>query len=398
MEVSSRIGLLGKGVFARNDLRKTAYRNSFYELSKEPLVDLSLGSTDLSPPPVIIKEIVKAIYEPESYSYCLHGGTRPFREAVADWAKKRFSVSVDPDKEVLLLTGSQEGIAHLPLAVMDPGDRGLILDPSYPAHRGGLLLANAKIKLLPLRVTNSWKPDFNSIDESELQNLSLMILGFPHNPTACVGEQNWLDEAMDIGIRNNFVVAHDNPYVDLAIEGEAPCLLHSDGWRTRGIEFFSFSKGWSMGGFRVAFAIGAEPLISALRDLKGVIDFNNSLALQRGAITALREAPDWPNQIVEVYKRRRDSTVKALQAIGWHVPIPSMAMYLWMPLPLWAKDKGLGDETLAADLLEKTGIALTPGSGFGPGGQDWLRMALVRPVDELEVAVRKIESWWCLES
>ncbi len=398
METSKRIRLLGKGVFARNDLRKIAYRKNLRRSSEAPLIDLSLGSTDLPPPSLVIDEIRKEINNPQSYSYCLHGGTRPFREAVSDWAMKRFSVRVDPDKEVLLLTGSQEGIAHLPLAVMNQGDRGLVLDPAYPAHRGGLLLANAKIKSLTLHQVNNWKPSFTEIANSEWQQLRLMILGFPHNPTACVGEQSWLDEAMAIGLRNNCVVAHDNPYVDLALEGEAPVLLHSDGWRAGGIEFFSFSKAWCMGGLRIAFAIGAEPLISALRDLKGVVDFNNSLALQRGAITALSEVPSWPCKILKIYRERRDVTFNALDAIGWKLPIPSMAIYLWIPIPEWAKDKGLGDESLAADLLEKTGVALTPGSGFGPAGTDWLRMALVRPVDELEIAVEKIGAWWRLEN
>lgn len=221
-----------------------------------------------------------------------------------------------------------------------------------------------------------------------------MVFGFPHNPTAQVGEQSWLAEAMERGIRHQVVVAHDNPYVDLALEGDAPALLLCPGWREWGIEFFSFSKGWCLGGFRLAFAIGAEPLITALRELKGVVDFNQSLALQRGAIAALSDAPDWPQQILEVYRERRDRTLAALGALGWHVPCPSMALYLWLPVPTWAKQQGFNDETLAADLLDRTGIALTPGSGFGSGGDDWLRLALVQPVEDLEAAVARMGPWW----
>ncbi len=398
MKVSRRIETLGQGVFARNDLRKCAYKKNTIDSTKHNLIDLSLGSTDLLPPPLVIEEISKSLGDPASSSYCLHDATRPFREAVSSWAQERFSVTVDPDKEVLLLTGSQEGTAHLPLAVLDPGERGLILDPSYPSHLGGLLLADAQINRLPLRLENNWKPDFALLKTSELEQLRIMILGFPHNPTAAVGDQSWLEQAMDIGLRNNCVVAHDNPYVDLALEGEAPALLRCQGWRSCGIEFFSFSKAWCMGGLRIAFAIGAEPLIAALKDLKGVVDFNNSLALQRGAILALTEEAHWPRQILEIYRDRRDRTVKAFDGIGWKLPLPSMAIYLWLPIPSWALDRGLQDESMAAELLDKTGVALTPGSGFGQGGSGWLRLALVRPVSELEEAVERIGKWWCFEN
>ncbi|HGY5531961.1 MAG TPA: aminotransferase class I/II-fold pyridoxal phosphate-dependent enzyme [Prochlorococcus sp.] len=394
MATSRRLGRLGRGVFDRNDRRKQAYRYTSAGTDALPLVDLSLGSTDLPPPAVALEAIEDALRTPESSSYCLQAATRPFREAVAAWSKRRFGVSVDPDREVLLLVGSQEGTAHLPLAVLDPGDAALILDPSYPSHRGGLVLADARIERLQLRQEQCWRPDFNALSNSKWDQLRMMVFGFPHNPTAQVGEQSWLAEAMERGIRHQVVVAHDNPYVDLALEGDAPALLLCPGWREWGIEFFSFSKGWCLGGFRLAFAIGAEPLITALRELKGVVDFNQSLALQRGAIAALSDAPDWPQQILEVYRERRDRTLAALGALGWHVPCPSMALYLWLPVPTWAKQQGFNDETLAADLLDRTGIALTPGSGFGSGGDDWLRLALVQPVEDLEAAVARMGPWW----
>ncbi|WP_320674241.1 aminotransferase class I/II-fold pyridoxal phosphate-dependent enzyme [Prochlorococcus sp. MIT 1341] len=398
MNTSRRLSKLGRGVFARNDQRKNIYRNAKTKLGMPNLVDLSLGSTDLLPPSSVLDEIARNLENPDSSAYCLHADTRPFREAVTSWVARRFDVEVDPDKEVLLLLGSQDGTAHLPLATMNSGDMGLIMDPSYPSHRGGLLLADAKIQYLKLNPENNWKPEFNSLRKSDLERMKMMVLGFPHNPTACVGEQIWLDEALALGVRHDFIVAHDNPYVDLALEGEAPALLRSDGWRKRGIEFFSFSKAWCMGGFRIAFAVGAEPLITALRDLKGVVDFNHSLAVQRGAIVALTHAANWPSQMIEVYRERRDRTMLALKKLGWDLPSPSMAIYLWLPVPLWARDRGVKDEDLAAGLLERTGVALTPGSGFGEGGLGWLRLALVRPVDELEEAVGRMKLWWQSES
>ena len=394
MVISKRINELGSGVFHRNDIRKQSYRQATLTKSLPPLVDLSLGSTDLLPPAIVLEAMRKALSDPQSSSYCLHAATKPFRDVAADWAQRRFGVKVDPNSEVLLLVGSQEGTAHLPLAVMDPGDTGLVLDPSYPSHRGGLVLAGAQIERLLLKADSGWKPDFRSLSNSQLDQLKIIVFGFPHNPTAQVGAQSWLDEAMACGVRHQVVIAHDNPYVDLALEGDAPSLLNCDGWRELGIEFFSLSKAWCMGGFRLAFAIGAKQLIKGLRQVKSVVDFNQSLALQKSAIEALASCPDYPNQLLRVYRDRRDRSISALSRLGWDVPTPSMAMYLWMPLPYWATKQGWDDERLTADLLEKTGIAITPGSGFGSGGTDWLRLALVRPADELEQAVSRIGPWW----
>ncbi|EAQ74488.1 MULTISPECIES: aminotransferase class I/II-fold pyridoxal phosphate-dependent enzyme [unclassified Synechococcus] len=397
MPISERVTRLGQGVFARNDRRKIAYGegllNPELPAGRPPLLDLSLGSTDLAPPPVALEAMASALQQPSSASYCLHGATLPFREAVAAWAQRRFGVTVDPEREVLLLVGSQEGTAHLPLAVLNPGEPALLLDPYYPSHRGGLLLASACTELLPLRADQGWRPPFEAISLVAWDQLRLMVLGFPHNPTATVGEQAWLDQAVARAQRHGFVLAHDNPYVDLALEGEAPALLRNPHWRSCGIEFFSFSKSWCLGGFRLAFAIGAEPLITALRQLKGVVDFNQSLALQAGAIAALEQAPEWPAQLRKVYRLRRDRMASALEAQGWALQRPSMALYLWLGLPEVALARGLDSESFCAALLEATGVALTPGNGFGPSGEGWMRLALVHPVEELEAGAERIGEW-----
>jgi len=402
MPISERVSRLGQGVFARNDRRKTAYSqgllNPDLPPGRPPLLDLSLGSTDLAPPEVALEAMASALRLPSSASYCLHGATLPFREAVAAWAQRRFGVTVDPEREVLLLVGSQEGTAHLPLAVLNPGESALLLDPYYLSHRGGLHLASAHTELLPLRADQGWRPQFEAISPSAWDQLRLMVLGYPHNPTATVGEQGWLDQAVARAQRHGFVLAHDNPYVDLALEGEAPALLRNPHWRSCGIEFFSFSKSWCLGGFRLAFAIGAEPLITALRQLKGVVDFNQSLALQAGAIAALELAPQWPGQLREVYRLRRDRMAAALEAQGWSLQRPSMALYLWLALPEVARARGLDSEAFCAALLEATGVALTPGNGFGPSGEGWMRLALVHPVEELEAAAERIGQWLrCLD-
>ena len=393
MPISERLSRLGSGVFARNDQRKSAYASLAASRGLPPLLDLSLGSTDLQPPEAAIEAIAAQLGQPASASYCLHAATLPFRSAVADWAQRRFGVKVDAETEVLLLVGSQEGTAHLPLAVLNPGDRALLLDPCYPSHLGGLHLASAEPVLLPLDPEAGWRPDFDALSPEQWDDLKLMVLGYPHNPTATTGQQAWLDEAAARAVRHGLVLAHDNPYVDLALDGEAPALLRTPHWRDCGIEFFSFSKGWCLGGYRLAFAIGAEWLISALRQLKGVVDFNQSLALQAGAIAALEQAPHWPEQLRQEYRQRRDRMADALEAVGWPVRRPSMALYLWLELPPQARERSWGSEAFCAALLEATGVALTPGNGFGPGGEGWLRLALVHPVAELEAGAARIGAW-----
>jgi aspartate/methionine/tyrosine aminotransferase len=395
MPISERLRDLGSGVFARNDQRKQAYRLRQAQAGSglPPLLDLSLGSTDLSPPAVALEAIGAAIGDPSSSGYCLHGATLPFRQAVADWAQRRFGQSVDPDREVLLLVGSQEGTAHLPLAVLNPGDQALLLNPYYPSHLGGLQLASARPLFLTLDPATGYRPDFDTLSEQQWQDLKLMVLGFPHNPTATTGEQAWLDAAVEKALVHDVVVAHDNPYVDLALEGESPALLRHPRWRECGIEFFSFSKGWCLGGYRIAYAIGAEWLITALRQLKGVVDFNQSLALQAGAIAAIEAAPEWPTQIRGIYRQRRDRMAAALEAEGWPVRMPTMALYLWLALPPVAQRLGFDSETFCAELLAATGVALTPGQGFGSGGEGWVRLALVHPVEELEAGARRIGGW-----
>jgi aspartate/methionine/tyrosine aminotransferase len=401
MPISDRVARLGSGVFARNDERKQSHRQRAALMAAgadgsspiPPLLDLSLGSTDLQPPPVALEAMAAALGQPESAAYCLHAATLPFREAVAAWAQRRFGVAVDPQREVMLLVGSQEGTAHLPLAVLNPGDAALLLDPYYPSHRGGLELASAETVLLRLDPQQGWRPDFESLSPATWEALRLMVLGFPHNPTATTGQQAWLDAAVAKAIDHDVVLAHDNPYVDLALEGEAPALLRHPDWRRCGIEFFSFSKSWCLGGYRLAFAIGAEPLITALRQLKGVVDFNQSLALQAGAIAALERAPEWPEQLRLIYRERRDRMAAALRAEGWTVPEASMALYLWLPLPAAARARGLDSEGFAAALLEGSGVCLTPGHGFGPGGEGWQRLALVHPSVELEAGAARMGAW-----
>ena len=387
MRTSDRLEALGAGVFARMDGRKQAYAASAAAAGR-PLIDLSLGSTDLQPPPAVLDVFAGALREPASAAYCLQAGTLPFREAAAAWVQRRFGVGVDPRSEVLLLVGSQEGTAHLPLALLNPGDEALVLDPCYPSHGGGVLLAGGRLRRLRLRADQGWLPRWDQLSDADWEQLRLLVFGFPHNPTATVGAQECLDEALARTRRHGLVLAHDNPYVDLALDGEAPALLRCPHWREGGIEFFSLSKAWCLGGFRLAFAVGAAPLIEALARVKAVIDFNQSLALQAGAAAALRDWPDWSGRLLPIYRARREAMGEALVQAGWTVPPPGMALYHWLPLPPALQP--LGSEEAASRLLQRSGVALTPGVGFGPGGEGWLRLALVREEPVLRDAARRL--------
>ena len=355
------------------------------------LIDLSLGCTDQPPPPQVVAAIAQQLGQRSSAAYCLHAATHPLRVSVAAWIQRRFGVTVDPDTQVLLLVGSQEGTAHFPLAVLEPGDHGLILDPGYPSHLGGLQLASARIQRLPLRSEDSWRPPFASLSHGEREALRLMVFGFPHNPTATVGAQDWLDEAMAMAHHHNILVAHDNPYVDLALDGEAPCLLRSPGWQERGIEFFSLSKSWCMGGFRIAFAVGATPLIQALKQVKAWIDFNQSVAIQAGAMVALDHLENWPGRLRSLYRRRRDHMVQAMATAGWPMAPRPMALYLWDRLPSAAG--AMDSLSFCLKLVRDTGVALTPGSGFGAAGQGHVRMALVAEDPRLTEAAQRVGAW-----
>ena len=390
MPTSKRLASLGNAVFARVDAAKQAYRVEAFSSPRPDLVDLSIGSSDLRPPMALLETMASAVMDPSSGSYCLQAGLRPLHAAVADWCRHRFAIAVDPDHEVQFLVGSQEGTAHLPLAVLDAGDAALHLDPCYPSHTGGLHLAGARTKGLALSPEQDWRPDLTEVSSHLWDQLKLFVLGYPHNPSARVGDQEDLNRIMASGARHDVVIAHDNPYVDLALEGEPPSLLKAPNWRSSGIEFFSLSKGWCLGGFRLGFAVGAAPVIAALRRAKAVIDFNQTLALQQGAMQALQSFPDWPRQLHPTYRERRDRVVETLAARGWSVPYPEMAMYLWFPLPAAASRRGWSDEDAARELLQRSGVALTPGSGFGAGGRQWLRMALVRPVNELVNAASRL--------
>jgi aspartate/methionine/tyrosine aminotransferase len=383
MQLSRRLELLQANVFADMDQAKAAAR-----AAGQSIIDLSLGSSDLPTPPHVLDTIGKSLADSSTHGYLLFHGTQRFRQAVAQWYQQKFGVAVNPETEVLPLIGSQEGTAHLPLAVLDPGNFALLLDPGYPSHAGGVYLAGGQIYPMSLRAEQGFLPVFAEIPQTVLAQSRMMVLSYPHNPTTATATLAFFQEAVAFCQQHNLVLVHDFPYVDLYFDGSAPpSILQADPDRTCSIEFFTMSKSYNMGGFRVGYAIGNAELIRALRRVKAAVDFNQYLGILNGASIALTGPQDTVKAAITTFQQRRDAFVTTLNQIGWPVPIPSATMYIWAKLPeRWASDS----IRFCTELVKQTGVAASPGAGFGKSGEGYVRFALVHEPSILQAAVERI--------
>lgn len=383
MQFADRLKPLQTNVFADMDRAKAQAK-----LAGKPVIDLSLGSSDLPTQPHILEAIATSLRDPSTHGYLLFNGTQAFRKAAAQWYEDKFGVAIDPETEVLPLIGSQEGTAHLPLAILNPGDYALLLDPGYPSHAGGVYLAGGRIHPMPLREERGFLPAFSEVPPQILSQARLMVLSYPHNPTSAIAPLEFFQEAVSFCQRHNLVLVHDFPYVDLVFRDRpVPSIFQADQEKTCSIEFFSLSKSYNMGGFRIGYAIGNAALIQALRQVKATVDFNQYLGILNGAIAALTGPQDGVQQTVETFRRRRDTFVQALHQIGWAVPTPEAAMYVWAKLPdRWRQDS----VKFCTDLVAATGVAASPGAGFGQAGEGYVRFALVQEPEVLETAVQHI--------
>jgi aspartate/methionine/tyrosine aminotransferase len=391
MQFADRLQDLQSNVFADMDRAKGQVNATGMSV-----IDLSLGSSDLPTAPFILEAIAQSLADTSTHGYCLFSNTRDFRETVAAWMHKRFDVTLDPDTEILPLIGSQEGTAHIPLAMLNPDDVALLQDPGYPSHYGGIALAGGQAYGMPLLAENDFLPVFADIPPEILARAKMMVLSYPHNPTTATASLDFFKSALQFCHQHNLALVHDFPYVDLVFDGKPqPSVLQADRDRQLSIEFFTLSKSYNMGGFRVGFAVGNRQLIQALRQIKAVVDFNQYQGIMRGAITALNCDLDDDfrgdrhpiTQVVQTFESRRDTMLTALAAIGWQIPTPTATMYLWAKLP----DRHAHDSVkFCLDLLKATGVALSPGSGFGKHGEGYVRFALVYPPETLQEAAYKI--------
>ena len=384
MEFAKRIQSLSTNVFADMDRAKGEARAAGKEI-----IDLSLGSSDLTAAEHTLEAIANSLQNTNTHGYLLHNGTKQFRETAAKWYTNRFGVPVDAETEVLALIGSQEGTAHLPLAILNPGDFALLLDPGYPSHAGGVYLAGGQIYTMPLRSENQFLPVFNDVPEAILKQAKMMVLSYPHNPTTGTATLEFFENAVDFCRQHNLILVHDFPYVDMVFDGakKPPSVLQADINKELSIEFFTMSKSYNMGGFRVGYAIGNRELITALKQIKAVVDFNQYLGILNGAIASLTAPQEFVTKTVDIFQQRRDSLITALNNIGWQVSKPNATMYLWAKLPkVWENNS----VEFCTKLVAQTGVALAPGAGFGKAGEGYVRFALVKEPQILESAAQKI--------
>jgi len=383
MQFAKRLQSLQANVFADMDRAKAKAK-----ASGQDIIDLSLGSSDLPASEHVLAAIRESLSDKSTHGYLLFHGTQAFRQAAAEWYTQKFGIPVDPETEVLPLIGSQEGTAHLPLAILNPGDFALLQDPGYPSHAGGVYLAGGQIYPMPLLAENRFLPKFEEIPTPVLNQARMMVLSYPHNPTTAIAPLSFFQEAVAFCRQHDLVLVHDFPYVDLVFEDTAaPSILQADPDKELSIEFFTFSKSYNMGGFRVGYAIGNAQLIRALRQVKAAVDFNQYQGILNGAIAALTGSQEGVKASVEVFRQRRDAFINALQKIGWQVPTPAATMYIWAKLPEpWVNDS----IQFCTQLVEKTGVAASPGAGFGKAGEGYVRFALVHEPAILEKAVARM--------
>ncbi len=350
------------------------------------LIDLGAGDADYPPPSPVIESMRAAVQEPGLSKYGFQQGLPEFRRAASAWMERRFGVRCDPVSELLPLLGSKEGLAHLPFAVLNPGEVAIVPEPGYQAYLGGTILAGAEPYIYRLEPRNGFLLDLEQVPEATLRRARLVFLNYPNNPTTAVASLEYLERLVAICRRYGIVIPYDNPYCDLTFDGyRAPSLLEVPGARDIAVEFFSLSKSFSMTGWRLGWAAGGADLIEGLAKVKSYVDTGPFLAIQKAAVVALENAEQFIAPTVAELARRRDAGVPALRAAGFRVENPRATMYLWVALPA-----GVASAPFARRALQEAGVVVLPGSAFGAGGEGYFRIALTVTPARLEQAIRRL--------
>jgi len=352
------------------------------------VISLSVGDPDLPTPAHIIDALMEGATDVRSHRYPPYGGTREFKTAVADWYARRFGVTLDPEREVLALIGSKEGLAHLPWATMDPGDVALVPDPGYPVYRSATIMAEGVPHAVPLRAERGFLPDLEAIAPAVLRRAKLLFLNYPNNPTAATAPAAFFNEAVAFARRHGLLLAHDNSYSEIDYDGyRPPSILEADGAKDVAIEFHSLSKTYCMTGWRVGFAVGNAQAVGTLGKVKTNIDSGVFRAVQHAGVAALTGPQGAVADRLRVYQGRRDRVTRALRAIGWRAPEIKATFYIWIPVP-----DGTPSAAFAATVLERTGIVITPGAGYGQQGEGYVRLSLTTPDHRLDEALDRLAS------
>lgn len=351
-----------------------------------PIIDLGVGDPDRPTTDSIIKKLHEASRDAATHKYALNRGLSTLREAMAGWYRSRFDVDLDPDTEVLPLLGSKEGIAHVPLAFIDPGDELLVPDPGYPPYNSGAIFAGGKVNFMPLLEENGFLPDLDAIDKETAEKSKIMFLNYPNNPTGAVCDKAFYEKIVLFAKEHNIIICADAAYTEISFDGfNPPSFLEVAGAKEVGIEFHSLSKTFNMTGWRVGMAVGNRDILDGLAKVKSNIDSGIFTAVQLAAIEALKNAEQVKAEANKIYSERRDTLVDGLNKAGWKITRPLATFYIWAPV------FGEYDSfSLAKAMLEKTNIIMTPGNGFGKSGEGYIRMALTVEPDKLEEAACRI--------
>jgi LL-diaminopimelate aminotransferase len=352
------------------------------------LIDMSIGDPDIPTPFHIVEAMKKAVENPEHHRYPSYEGMYSFRKGVADWYKRRFNVALDPGDEVLSLIGSKEGIGHVPLAFVEPGDAVLVPSPGYPVYPVSTLFAGGESIIMPLTEDNGFLPDLKAIPGSGLKRARMMFINYPNNPTSAVAPPEFFEEVVRFAAEHNIIVCHDAAYSEIYYDSERPrSFLEVEGAKSVGIEFHSLSKTYNMTGWRVGFAVGNKEVLAGLGKIKSNLDSGIFGAIQEAGIVALATDDTLLTGIRNTYQERRDALCDGLRGIGIELERPRASFYLWARVP-----GGFDSSGFAAHMLEKAGVLATPGNGFGAPGEGYVRFALTVTVDRIREAVERIKT------
>ncbi|MHB8072983.1 aminotransferase class I/II-fold pyridoxal phosphate-dependent enzyme [Desulfosporosinus fructosivorans] len=379
---AKRLDSLGASVFSEMD-------NLRRELEKagDHLINLSIGSPDRAPSLEIRKILSQGVLEDSQYGYTLTRGTANFRRVCAEWYLERFGVSLDPETEVLPLMGSQDGLAHIFLAYIDPGDLALIPDPGYPIYTAGLMLAGGEKVAVPLLEENGFLPDLRTIDPDIARKAKLMFLNYPNNPTAAVAPLSFFEDVVEFANEYDLIICHDAAYSELAFDEYRPVsFLQARGAKEVGVEFHSVSKTYNLAGARLGFVVGNSAVISNLSQLKSNIDYGIFRPVLSAGAYALSSAQDSIEENKNAYQRRRDLLIEGCASAGWTMPTPQGSMFIWAPVP--TKQDSV---SFAIALAREAGVVVVPGIAFGQHGEGYVRIAMVQEESVLQEAVQRIQ-------
>ncbi len=378
---AKRLGLIPPYLFAEIDRKVQEKKRAGVDV-----ISLGIGDPDLPTPKRIVSVLQEAAADPANHRYPSYFGLAELREAIAHWYRERFAVILDPDNEVLPTLGSKDGISHVPLALVDPGDVVLAPDPGYTVYVTGALMAAGEPYIMPLTAKNNWLPDLDAIPPSVAERARLMWLNYPNNPTAAVADREFLERAVQFCIRHGIVLCHDAPYSEIAFGGYRPLsLFEIEGAKEIGLEFHSLSKTYNMTGWRIGWVCGRADLVRLIGQLKTNIDSGIFQAVQWAAIEALNGGEDETRAACEVYERRHRLVADTLNSLGWSIKPPRATFYVWAPVP-----PGYDSIGFAGHVLDEVGVNITPGVGFGAHGEGYFRLSVTAPDARLEEAMTRL--------